>query len=79
MESLLQTKVRLVGLIRGMNVVLTLNEPYFILPFLGSEPFIMKYRNMPRFQRYFMTKQVKVNVITEYWGVFVIRDRLNGD
>ena len=50
LERLLQTKGRLGGLIRGINVVLTLNKPTFFLPFSGSEPFIVKCRTVPSLQ-----------------------------
>ena len=79
MERLLQMKGRLVGLIRGMTVVLMLNEPMFLLQFSGSDTFIMKYSNMYRLQWHLMSKRVKVNVVPEYWGVFIIIDILNGD
>ena len=60
-------------------MVLTFNEPSFILPFSGSEPLIMKYRNMPRLQQDLMSEKFKGNVVPEYWGVFIIIDILNGD
>ena len=62
---ILDKKGRLGGLIRCMNVVLTLNEHVFLLPFRGREPFIMEYGTMPRFQRDLMSEQVKGNVVTE--------------
>ena len=77
LERILQTKGILGGLIGGMNVVLTLNEPVFILPFSSSDSFIMKYSTITRFQRYLMSEWVKGNVVPEYWGVFIIIDRLN--
>ena len=67
------------GLIRGMNVVHMLDEPEFLLLFSCSVPFIIKFRTMPRFQWYVISERVKVNFIPEYWGLFVIRDILNGD
>ena len=63
LERLLQTKVSLVGLIRSMNVILTLNEFAFLLPFSGSKTFIAKYRTMPRLKRDLTIEQVKGNVI----------------
>ena len=59
-------------------MVIALNEPTFILPFSGSDKFIMKYRTMTRFQWVLMSELVKVDVVIEYWGVFIIIDRLNG-
>ena len=55
-DRLLQMKVRLVGLIRGMNLVFTLNKPAFILPFIGSETFIMKYSTRHRFKWYLVSE-----------------------
>ena len=67
------------GLIRSMNVVLTLDEPEFLLLFGNNEPFITKYRTIDRFQRDLMSEQFKGNVVPEYWGVFIIRYIHNGD
>ena len=61
-----------------MNVVLMLNEPYFLLLFSSINQFIMKYRTMPRFQQDFMSELFKGNSIPEYWGIFIIQYRLNG-
>ena len=68
MERLLQTKGSLLGLVRSMNVVLILNETSFL-----------KYMTMLRFQREFMSERFKRKVISEYWGVFIIRYIHNGD
>ena len=77
MERLILRKGSLGGLIRSMNVVLTLDEPEFLLLFGNNEPFITKYRTIDRFQRDLMSEQFKGNVVPEYWGVFIIRDTLN--
>ena len=61
-----------------MNVVLMLNEPYFLLLFSSINQFIMKYRTMPGFQQDFMSELFKGNSIPEYWGIFIIQYRLNG-
>ena len=73
----IQTKEILGWLIRGMNVVLTLNGPSFLLPFGGSETFIMNYRNMPMFQRDLMFEWINRRVVLEYLGAFIIIDILN--
>ena len=59
MERLFKTQGRMGGLIRGMHLVLTLNEPAFLLPFSGSETLSTKYRAMPRFQRELMSERAK--------------------
>ena len=50
MERFLQTKGRMGGFIRGMNVVLTLNETALLFPFRGIETLIIKYGTIPRSQ-----------------------------
>ena len=56
---------------------ITLNENEFLFLFSGSEPCIMKFGTVPRFQQDLMIEQVKGNVVSEYWGVLIIRDRMN--
>ena len=72
MERLLQKKRRLGGFIRGMNSVLTLNEPAFLLQFRGSEPLITNYGTITMVQWDLLSEQVKGNVVPEYWGIFII-------
>ena len=63
MERFLQTKGRMGGFIRGMNVVLTLNETTLLFPFRGIETLIIKYGTIPRSQLDLLGKKVKGNVI----------------
>ena len=42
MERIFHKEGRLVGLMIVMNVVITLNKLAFLIPFSGSEPFIIE-------------------------------------